>query len=46
METKQTEEMMSTMDIEERYRNVDVSIPLQKLFDECLNFISVDDFNI
>lgn len=46
METKQTEEMMSTMGIEERYRNVDVSIPLQKLFDECLNFISVDDFNI
>lgn len=46
MKTKQTEEMMSAMDIEEQYRNVDVSIPLQKLFDECLNFISVDDFNI
>lgn len=24
---------------------VNISIPLQTLFDECLNFISVNDFN-
>ena len=37
METKQAEEMMNTMDIENQYSKVDVSIPLQNLFDECLN---------
>lgn len=25
---------------------VNISIPLQTLFDECLNFISVADFNV
>ncbi len=46
METKQAEEMMNTMDIEDQYSKVDVSIPLQNLFDECLNFISIENFNI
>lgn len=47
METKQAEEMMNTMDIENQYSSkVDVSIPLQNLFDECLNFISMEDFDI
>lgn len=46
METKQAEEMMNTMDIEDQYSKVDVSIPLQNLFDECLNFIAMEDFNI
>jgi len=24
----------------------DISLPIQTLFDECLNFISVNDFNV
>lgn len=27
-------------------RDIDISQPLQTLFDECLNFISVNDFNM
>lgn len=53
METRQAETMMRTMDIaeielsEDILKEVqDVSIPLQTLFDECLNFISVNDFNV
>ena len=46
METKQAEEMMNTMDIENQYSKVDVSIPLQNLFDECLNFISMEERNL
>ena len=37
MENTQAE-MMTTVD------EMDINIPLQKLFDECLNFISVSDF--
>ncbi len=51
METRQAESMMRTMDIaeidlsEDALRDVqDISVPLQTLFDECLNFISVSDF--
>ena len=40
METTQAETMMeSTM-------KQDISLPLQTLFDECLSFISVNDFNL
>lgn len=51
METRQAESMMRTMDIaeidlsDEVLRDVqDISVPIQALFDECLNFISVNDF--
>lgn len=47
METKQAEVMINTMEVEDVSLDfVDVSEPLQHLFDECLNFISVNDFNI
>lgn len=46
-------EVMNTMNIEElelaeevSFESVDLSKPLQELFDECLNFISVNDFNV
>ncbi len=46
-------EVMNTMNIEElelaeevSLESVDLSKPLQELFDECLNFISVNDFNV
>lgn len=51
METRQAESMMRTMDIaeidlsDEVLRDVqDISVQIQTLFDECLNFISVNDF--
>lgn len=53
METKQAEVMMRSMAIAEIELSEDilgevqdVSVPLQTLFDECLNFISVNDFNV
>lgn len=53
MATTQAEVMMNTMEIEEFELSEDVSLelvdlskPLQNLFDECLNFISVNDFNV
>lgn len=47
-------EVMNTMMKNEEYelaeevslQSVDLSKPLQELFDECLNFISVNDFNV
>lgn len=52
METTQAE-MMRSMDIAEIDLSedlvmecMDVSVPIQNLFDECLNFISVNDFNV
>lgn len=52
METAQAE-MMNLMEVENFTLDTDVSleirdvsIPLQELFDECLNFISVNDFNL
>lgn len=47
MENTQAEAVLATMEISRAdLRDVDVSKPLQTLFDECLNFISVNDFNI
>lgn len=53
METTQAERMMRTLDITELDLNLDIltekpdiSRPIQDLFDECLNFISVTDFNL
>jgi hypothetical protein len=42
METTQAE---TSMEIS-RQESMDISLPLQTLFDECLNFISVNDFNL
>jgi hypothetical protein len=42
MENTQAE---TTMEIT-RVESKDISLPLQTLFDECLNFISVNDFNV
>ncbi len=53
METTQAEVMINTMEVEKfdldedlSLEIVDVTKPLQELFDECLNFISVNDFEI
>ena len=47
MDRSQAELMVASMEIS-RAENmeVDISQPLQTLFDECLNFISVSDFNM
>jgi hypothetical protein len=42
MDTTQAE---ASMEIS-RQESMDISLPLQTLFDECLNFISVNDFNL
>jgi hypothetical protein len=44
MEKTQTEAMNNSMETSKL--DMDISIPLQNLFDECLNFISVNDFNV
>jgi hypothetical protein len=41
MEMTQTEAVSNSKATE-----IDISIPLQNLFDECLNFISLNDFNV
>ncbi|MBD5402430.1 hypothetical protein HDR58_06480 [bacterium] len=53
METTQTEAMMRSMNIvnfslsaEILAEESGIARPIQTLFDECLNFISVNDFNI
>lgn len=53
METRQAEEIESIMEVENFKLREDVSLdfvdmsqPLQTLFDECLHFISVNDFNV
>lgn len=47
MEKTQAESILATKEISRAdLMDVDVSKPLQALFDECLNFISVNDFNI
>ena len=33
-----------TMNIIEGYESLDINIPIQKLFDDCIKFISVMDF--
>ena len=40
MDNTQAETSMEVTRVE-----LDISIPIQTLFDECLNFISVNDFN-
>jgi len=42
MENSQTEAVSTSMEVS----RVDLSKPIQDLFDECLKFISVNDFNI
>ena len=42
MENTQAETLMEFSRVESK----DISIPLQTLFDECLNYISVNDFNV
>ncbi len=42
METTQAEKMMASMDS----IDLDISKPIQTLLDECLCFISVNDFNV
>lgn len=44
MEKTQADAMIRTMEISREAQDVDLSKPLQNLFDECLNFISVSDF--
>lgn len=46
MENTQAEAIIATMEISRADLEVDISQPLQTLFDECLNFISVNDFNV
>lgn len=47
MENTQAETIVASMEISRaEAMNMDISQPLQSLFDECLNFISVNDFNI
>lgn len=38
--------MASMMEISRDEKSIDISEPLQNLFDECLNFISINDFNM
>ena len=47
MDRTQAEAMNALMEISRvETMEVDISKPLQTLFDECLNFISVNDFNM
>ncbi|MBQ8669571.1 hypothetical protein IJ472_07305 [bacterium] len=47
MDRTQAEAMNASMEISRvETMEVDISKPLQTLFDECLNFISVNDFNM
>lgn len=47
MEITQAEAMNASMELSRvESMNLDISQPLQTLFDECLNFISVNDFNV
>lgn len=42
MENTQAEAIVASMET----MNLDMSKPIQSLFDECLNFISVNDFYV
>lgn len=47
MENTQAETIVASMEMSRtEIVNLDISQPLQSLFDECLNFISVNDFYI
>lgn len=43
MERTQAE---ASIEISRNEQIQDISLPIQTLFDECLNFISVNDFNM
>ncbi len=45
MENTQAETLYASMEPMRANKDIDVSQPLQALFDECLSFISVNDFN-
>ena len=42
----ESEMMMNAMDEKIYSETQSIEIPIQTLFDECLNFISVNDFNM
>lgn len=47
MENTQAESIIASMEISRaEATKVDITEPIQTLFDECLKFISVNDFNI
>lgn len=47
MEKTQTEVIYATMEVSRaELSEVDITKPLETLFDECLKFISVNDFNL
>ncbi len=47
MEKTQAEAVYATMEVSRaELSEVDITQPLQTLFDECLKFISVNDFNL
>lgn len=46
MENTQAESIVSMEIARVETINLDITKPLQSLFDECLNFISVNDFYI
>ena len=47
MEKTQADAIVATMELSRvDLGEIDVSTPLQNLFDECLKFISVNDFNV
>lgn len=45
MKTVSESEMMNSME-ETNYAPKGIEIPIQNLFDECLNFISITDFEV
>ena len=45
MDTTQSDLMIATMEMS-RAEEIDISTPIQTLFEECLSFISVADFYV
>ena len=47
MEKTQTEAVYATMEVKRaELSEVDITKPLEMLFDDCLKYISVNDFNL
>lgn len=47
MDRTQADLMVASMEVSRvESREADISKPIQTLFDECLSFISVNDFNM
>ena len=46
MENTQAESIYASMEIMRAETETDITKPIQTLFDECLSFISVADFNL